>query len=466
MKRLFIISTLIIVAIFPTLFLWTNNLGELPFRNIAIKMIVLSIASIAFFFITRFFIKTDEKASLMTIASLLSYHFLTIVAPEWYNLIFIWIALTCLMIIIIKKWNGIKTQNMINNIFCIIASTLLILNIIPLIIFYTDSSRIQSQQIVKTNCNINNNIYYIILDAYEREDIQQEIFLYKSKLTPFLRDQGFYVVDKSTSNYPWTFCSIPSTLKMDYISDVLDDVNNGSKYQDIAINLIKNSVVSRTFKSLGYKYIYEAPFIERDNDYADIVFPKEEESLLWFSNNDRKYTIIPQEFNSIDDILGVIGKKFVFMHMETPHEPFVFNSDGSRNIKSLGFYDGQSYLNQLKFTESKTISFILKIRKYDPSAIIILQSDHGSDTTFSDKIWQSPSEMNIHERYSNLSAYYFPDGDYSILNKTMTSVNTFRIIFTKYFGYQEGLLPERNYFTGPGMPVKFSDITDIVKKNN
>jgi len=62
-----------------------------------------------------------------------------------------------------------------------------------------------------------------------------------------------------------------------------------------------------------------------------------------------------------------------------------------------------------------------------------------------------------------LNAYYFPDGNYRDLDQHITSVNTFRILFNKYFGTKLERLPDRIFaFPDYSNVYDFYDITDVV----
>jgi hypothetical protein len=65
------------------------------------------------------------------------------------------------------------------------------------------------------------DIYYIILDGMGREDVL--ITYYQLDLTDFLSNleqHGFYIADKSFSNYAWTELSLPSSLNFIYLEDL------------------------------------------------------------------------------------------------------------------------------------------------------------------------------------------------------------------------------------------------------
>ena len=60
-----------------------------------------------------------------------------------------------------------------------------------------------------------------------------------------------------------------------------------------------------------------------------------------------------------------------------------------------------------------------------------------------------------------LNAYYFPGLNYDELYQTITPVNSFRLIFSHYFGLSLEKLPDKSYFI-PDIdhPYKHIDITD------
>jgi hypothetical protein len=63
---------------------------------------------------------------------------------------------------------------------------------------------------------------------------------------------------------------------------------------------------------------------------------------------------------------------------------------------------------------------------------------------------------------SIFNAYYFPDTDYELLSSQITPVNTFRIVFNRYFGADLELLPNRVYFSSTIRPYDFFDATEML----
>jgi len=84
----------------------------------------------------------------------------------------------------------------------------------------------------------------------------------------------------------------------------------------------------------------------------------------------------------------------------------------------------------------------IKENSTDPF-IIVLQGDHGSRLQLNQGDLE---KTNIVEGLSILNAYFFFDQDYQYLYPKISPVNTFRVIFSQYLGFDETLLVDHHYF--------------------
>ena len=85
----------------------------------------------------------------------------------------------------------------------------------------------------------------------------------------------------------------------------------------------------------------------------------------------------------------------------------------------------------------------------DERPIIILQADEGPwsgratgdrKSTFD---WADASDDELEIKFGILNAWYVPGGEDLGLYPTMTSINTFPLLFNRYFGLDYPLLPDR-----------------------
>ncbi len=321
--------------------------------------------------------------------------------------------------------------------------------------------------IIKDNQSLP-DIYYIILDSYTRSDVLKKAYGYDN--SSFLNDlnkMGFHVAQCSTSNYMWTRLSISSTLNMGYLQD--NPLYTAATDKDVITeDLIKHSLVRRTLESIGYKTIAFAtgfPFNEITDSDLYLEPPSSMEDVREFDALLAQTTLLRvfQDFGYIqinqtasarfrdrtlfalsefDDLAHIAGPKFVYIHIITPHPPFVFGPNGeSTNPKDFVSTEAQytdttysdGYVNQVKFISGQIVQSIQKLLDESPiPPIIILQGDHGP--------WKQQGENRI----SILNAYYLP-GHNDAVYASISPVNSFRVIFNEYFNAEYPLHDDISY---------------------
>ena len=148
------------------------------------------------------------------------------------------------------------------------------------------------------------------------------------------------------------------------------------------------------------------------------------------------------DFNSASTLASMPGPKFVFMHIISPHEPFVFGPDGTP-IDPLPFMDKnqlytqdeyiQGYREQVPFVNMELEKMITTlITKSTRPLVIILQTDTGP-------MFTTGSDM-----FKILNAYYMP-GHTGQLYPGISPINTFRVVFNAYLGTDLPLLNDVSY---------------------
>ena len=306
------------------------------------------------------------------------------------------------------------------------------------------------------------DIYYIIMDAYLREDVMNEFWKFNnSTFTNFLTKRGFYVAEKSRSNYSKTVFSLPSSLNMGYLPinlkvDTVQQLSNASLMEAID----KNRVVS-FLKSIGYQYIHlsDDTEITRDRGQADVVITNRK-YISSFSQYLLSKTILQNigigsldavhikrnnilhGFERLEKIPKINKPTFTFAHFVMPHGPQAFDKNGNTPIP--GTPESEKYFGEVLYANKKItqlVDHILANSEIPP--IIMIQGDHGYLTPASKR----PNAAQIKKGYSNLNAYYLPDSVKEQLYKTITPVNSFRLIFDYYFGTQLGLIEDKSYFS-------------------
>ena len=179
-------------------------------------------------------------------------------------------------------------------------------------------------------------------------------------------------------------------------------------------------------------------------------------------------------FSTTKHLSQKAGPKFVFVHIIAPHPPFVFDRDGNPVQPDVEYkiFDGRQYTGgldtyingyqeQLAYINYLVLDAIDDIQKNSLTpSIIILQADHGPAAFIGDSVDTSC----LKERFSILNAYYFPDGNTDVLYPSITPVNSFRVIFDKFFGTDLDILPDKNYYSIYHNPYKYTDVTSQVDR--
>lgn len=347
-----------------------------------------------------------------------------------------------------------------------------------------------SAQSIPIDCTNTPDIYYLVLDAYGRSDVLEELYGVDNTLfLEFLRARGFTVADSSYSNYIQTIYTISSVLNFSYIEPEPPGVSGYRYFR----NLMTQNRVMRSLERCGYRTVaFESGFFFTNSFDAEVYLAagnelNEFEGLLltdtpvevlmeWFETEPLENTYrahrerVRFTFRELAKLPRMRGPKIVFAHIVSPHPPFVFAANGEPVDPPWSYsmgdginFDGdwedyqQGYTDQVRFVNrelEKTIDAILKKSSSPP--IIILQGDHGPGG-FLD--WSSPSRTCLWERSSILNAIYLPGGGQEVLYPAISPVNTFRLILNAYFNASLELLPDETYFTSHSLPRQVIDIT-------
>jgi len=337
------------------------------------------------------------------------------------------------------------------------------------------------------------DIYYLIFDGFGGSDTLSDY--YDTDILNFIQQlekRGIYVATESKSNYSMTISSLPSSLNMNYWDELAKDEIKDIGWVPV-IPLLHDSLVSKYLHNRGYDLVtFPSGFWPTENFRTDkkvsplITLNEYQENLLLYTpvprifpgflyNNHRNR--VNFALDSLKDIPYEERPIFVFAHIITPHPPFIFDEEGNSvhpqrpynhfdadDYRKLGGTTAEyqeMYSDQVNYIFSEILEMIDEMLLASESQpIIIIQGDHGPGSMVSQSLFD---ENNLDERFSIMNAYYFPDHDYSSLYPSISPVNTFRVIFNKYFEEDLPLLPDMNYFSIIHHPYEFIEVTEMLK---
>jgi hypothetical protein len=220
------------------------------------------------------------------------------------------------------------------------------------------------------------DIYYIIVDAYARDDILKEVYHFdNSEFLSYLAEKGFYVADKSVTNYPQTSLSLASSLNFMYLDGLAGQMGTDTDNRQPLHVMIKNNRVFQYLHNHGYTFLaFSSGYGATEITNADIYMepPKQwnisefQEALITLTPLsvfrktffDVRRDRVVYAFDHLVDATQVDGPVFVFVHIIVPHWPFIFDAGGRpvephNGIGMRGDYEYdefiEGYKNQLIF---------------------------------------------------------------------------------------------------------------------
>ena len=192
-----------------------------------------------------------------------------------------------------------------------------------------------------------------------------------------------------------------------------------------------------------------------------------------------QYNTARFQFATMAKVADEPGRQFVFSHVLLPHDPFVFQADGTFYYSyERGGVDSEDdrFQNQVGYVNSAVKELVTHLldRPAAERPIVIIQADEGPyPPRYRDDLdgfqWATATDDEIATKFGILDAFYFPeDEDTDETDElqepypTISSVNTFRLLFDHYFGTRMGLLPDRTY--APHIARKPFDVFEITDR--
>ena len=504
-------------AIYPILFLFSQNIAQVSLSEIWVPMGITLSATFILFFLIALIFRDIQKAGIITAIFLVlvfSYGHLSKLISLWGIGSPIYLLLIDCLVIAVGVYFLKKIQkhlHKITNILNVFASLLIILSLVSIgaFVLKTDTflqSTVRSKNIegdlTKTDkADRHPSIYYIILDAYARQDVLMEVFDYDNQnFINYLVSKGFYVADRSLANYCFTQPSLASSLNSCYLDKLTEYAGADNRSFFPILNNIWYNATSEFLEQQGYKtkYIYtagsrlqrpEAPefyTLKRTHKWLTDAFyemvirstpiPYFFGSRLnkEFDEFDFHRKQVLYAFDKIVELSRNEGPLFIFAHIIKPHLPFVFSEKGKPIAphRNYGLWysvkkgmDRDEYIDlyrkQLSFINKKVMIMIEEILSNSPDPpIIIVQSDHGP--TLGEDANLASANMQI--LLPILNALYLPHGGKKYLYPTISPVNTFRVILNHYFDIDLNLLPDKSYCGQSKYPYRYYDVSEKVNE--
>lgn len=467
------------ISIFPVVFLYCNNVGEMTVQELATPLAVYAGLGVAVWLVSFIFLRGRSfqglVAALWSVA-LLHYAYvddlLRQIMPEAryaHSMILLITVLIYISLLICKMKPD--TARMATQIGCAVVAVMLAVNGVTAVVntpAKTEDTPAAATPVPVhiTSANTDKpNVYWLLFDEYSSNQVLETYYHYdNSAFTDMLESLGFNVSYTSRNDSCDTLTVMTNMMNLDYIVKTSTPVETKKQYW------AGNSVIQQMFEANGYTYLgvgnsdtFLVPPINRDVTSASFgqavtVDGTSVNSLLinrtilkpfLVSNGlDETYIASDDYFNNVIHInyfnywqkLSVYehtDSRFTFGYLILPHQPFVYTASGAAVDPHHynDWADTRYYLDQLIYTTKLITKQIQTILQNDPDCIIVLQSDHSARRLLNDT-------LNFTEASTScFNAVYYRGEPMEV--EGLSGINLWRYVLNRLFGteYDELQLP-------------------------
>ena len=486
----------IAISAYPVLALMAANAGQVELDTVVRPLLLSILFGGLLFLITWLFFRQAHRAAFLTalwLALFFSYGHLYIYVDEKYpdSNYTLWLAIGWIILFALALFWATRPKLTFASAAATLNTVALALLVMSLWQITPEVQPRAAHALALANAPVETglkppanppDVYFFLLDSYGRADLLKQAYGFdNSEFVDGLEERGFFVGDCSQSNYVRTEISLASSLNMQYLQDLSDQFTPDSTARRLLWDSLKHNAVRYNFENMGYETVtvdtgfawlnitdsdhflspppissgmteFEGLFLRTTlARYAQEWGWVDPDYLLGVGFRDR----FNNAFDSIDDIAKMPQPTFSYIHLISPHPPFVFDPNGKptyppdfwneQRMYPRDLY-GKGYVNQAQFLNKKILQAVDTILEdSDAPPIIIIQGDHGP--------WLQPND----KRMWILNAIYLP-GHKDKLYPTISSVNTFRVVFNSYFGGKYDMLNDISYFSPVPKLYDFSEV--------
>jgi hypothetical protein len=335
----------------------------------------------------------------------------------------------------------------------------------------------KSNPAVKATQHSYPDIWYIVFDGYPSSAYIRDVLKSDNAgLDTLLEKKGFFLAKHSKSNYNETAFSMAATFSMQYLSWLKETTAQLSSIYYKAASSVEISPVIQYMKAAGYDFynlsifdfeghpsIQKNYFVSGERKSVilyNTLWESYKRDIRWnFYTAQPGHPVIPSDdkesplnkrglsYNDViidsliklSDLTDKRKPRLIYGHVYIPHFPYLYNAAGIPYKDSVYsetiFHDKKRFSEYTAYGGKILVSLVEQLLQNNNQSVIILQSDHGAALALYD---DSPKFY----RFSNYSAFYFPDKDYTMLYDSISNINTFRVVLNKYLDQQLALLPD------------------------
>jgi hypothetical protein len=501
----------VMFAVYPVLLLLGENVGEVTWGDLLPPLAVSVGGGLLAYAVLTLILRDPDRAAVLSTTGLIAvFSFgyvrdgLDPIGPTSGMVLagYAIVGLVLVVIVVLRRTGWARIRQALT----VVGVILVALSVVPVVTATGsgDSGTVVRSDIGGASRRTDRDIFLIVLDRYASEHATRSVYgvddplLYRR-----LPELGFTVVPDSGANYPRTLLSMASSLNVDYLDKLVVGRDQGQRSQQPYVDLLQDPAVGRFLRSQGYTYVHVGSWWE-PTKYSSIadVNPRFE-VLSDFQATLAETTMLPEiatrlkrigvplggttsesgrrhyeaarfGLDQLDEVAAMPGPTFALIHILLPHEPFVFDRDGSfvpladRKARSRG----ENYERQLAYTDERIVAFLESILDVpeDQQPIVMVQADEGPfparyEAEKATYAWLEATPEELDEKFGILNAFFLPGEEAPVPYPGISPVNGFRLVLDAYFGADLPLLPDRHYvFRDAKHQYELLDMTEPIRE--
>lgn len=426
----------IATGLYPVIFYYTNNYALINSTKHLLYFVgfFLVVPSVGFFIVDKLFLKklkAERKSMILTFLNVSAF-LLFIQLCLYTNIQWLFTVITIVIAGAVAWFLKDHLKKIVA--FQYILAAIALFSLIPNVISqlnYSDTWKEQPDDIESVVFTKRPNVYYIQPDGYVNfsELVKGFYQLEDIPLKPYLEEKQFTQYPDVRSNYTSTLSSNMATFTMKHHYNNYGF--NFSELPDARAIIVNDNPVLRIFKNNNYKTHFIA-----EHSYIIANKPEIGYDRCNFSTSEIAY--INDGFDQRQEVLPPLKayleedpeqSKFFFIEIFKPgHVPAKKEEAKSKT------FEKDKWLVNLNMADEKIRNVIDMIVANDPTALIMIMSDHGGSVGLTHMLetrTRTNSRDKLISTYSTNLAIRWPENlAPQFDNKMKTGVNVFRVLFS------------------------------------
>ena len=469
------LGCLLLVSLYPCLFQYSLNLPESRLADAAVFWGIFAGIGLLTFLVCLAILRRVEAAAFLGALCLLTamnFGLLKSGVQKWLpwlpgGILLGGCALVLLAIgvlLLVKKWRchvPLVLLTVMFGVLCLVSGVMAVPKLGRPEKKPPEPEPVQAQRAPEAN---QPNVYLFLYDEYSGPE--GLTYFYNFDNSPFyeaLEQRGFSCSDDS---YNTESCSttvlVPNLYALSYDASPFVSGDGEAPY------------LYRVFQELGYQVNLVSHNDFLDTDGARVLTKGQTESSICqylYQNSLLPFTplsgVMEQQMPQLrtayqykkllDDALNTLdnawqetadGPTLTLGYIQCPHAGFIYDRDGGQVPEEdfLNWRDPQYYLGQLQYINGRILGAVDRILQHDPSAVIILQSDHGVRLGYhlTDLYGDSydPETETIHQQ-NILNCVYL--GGETLDISGLSGINTLRTVLNRLFDLDYDMVEPRSF---------------------